>query len=72
MHSVFKHKMKDTNFLKWLAFKLNIRASRFLTYVANWKNRDFTETRGNLGLQLALKQKNFRLPGGKQNLFYRL
>ena len=28
-------------------FKLSLRASRFLTYVANWKCTDFTETRGN-------------------------
>ena len=33
MHSVFKNKMNDTDFLKWLASKLNIRTSRFLTYM---------------------------------------
>ena len=57
MHSVFKNKMNDTNFLKWLASMLNIRTSRFLTYVANWRDRNFTETKGNLELQLELRQK---------------
>ena len=46
MHNVFKDKMNDTNFLQWLASKLNIRPCRLFNYVANWKDRNFTETRG--------------------------
>ena len=59
VRSLFKHKMNDTIFLKCLNFKLNIRASIFLTYVANWKDMDLTETRGNPGLQLELRQNIF-------------
>ena len=56
MHNVFKDKMNDTNFLKWLASKLNIRPCRFFNYVANWKDRNFTETRGKNELPLEVRQ----------------
>ena len=46
MNKIFKDKMTDPSFLSWLASKLNIRTSRFLIYVANWRDRNFKETRG--------------------------
>ena len=48
--------MNDTNFLKWLASKLNIRPCRFFYYVANWKDRNFPETRGKNELPLEVRQ----------------
>ena len=48
--------MNVTVFLKWLAFKLNIRLSRFFIYVANWKDRNFVETRGKSELWLEVRQ----------------
>ena len=45
MPNVFKDKMNDTDVSEWLASKLNIRLSRFFINVANWKNRNFVETR---------------------------
>ena len=45
MHNVFRDKMNDTSFLKWLASKLNVGPCRFFNYVATWKGRNFTETR---------------------------
>ena len=55
MHNVFKDKMNDTSFLKWLASKLN-RPCRFFNYVANWKDKNFTETRGKSELPLEVRQ----------------
>ena len=46
MNKIFKDKTTDPSFLSWLASKLNIRTSRFLIYVANWRDRNFKETRG--------------------------
>ena len=48
--------MNVTVFLKWLASKLNIRLSRFFIYVANWKDRNFVETRGKSELWLEVRQ----------------
>ena len=56
MHDVFKDKMNDIEFLKWLASWLNIRLSRFWIYVANWKDRNFVETRGKSELMLEVRQ----------------
>ena len=46
MNKIFKDKMTDPSFLSWLGSKLNIRTSIFLIYVANWRDRNFKETRG--------------------------
>ena len=43
-------------FLRWLASKLNIRLPRFLIYIANWKDRNFVETRGKSELLLEVRQ----------------
>ena len=56
MHNVFKNKMNDTEFLKLLASTLNIRLSRFLIYVAYWKDSNFTETRRKSELLLEVRQ----------------
>ena len=56
MNNVFKDKMNDTNVLKWLASKLNIRPCRFSNYVVNWKDRNFIETRGKNELPLEVRQ----------------
>ena len=45
INKIFKDKLTDPSFLSWLASKLNIRTSRFLIYVANWRDRNFKETR---------------------------
>ena len=45
MPNVFKDKMNDIEVSEWLPSKLNIRLSRFFINVANWKNRNFVETR---------------------------
>ena len=46
MNKIFMVKMTDPRFLSWLASKLNIRTSKFLIYVANWRDHNFKETRG--------------------------
>ena len=56
MHNVFKDKMNDTEFFKWLPSKLNIGLSRFLVHVANWKDRNFVETRRKSELPLEARQ----------------
>ena len=60
MNKIFKDKMNDPSFLSWLASKLNIRTSRFLIYVANWRDRNFKETRGTANsIDDELKQEIF-------------
>ena len=60
MNKIFKDKMTDPSFLSWLASKLNIRTSRFLIYVANWRDRNFKETRGTANsIDDELKQEIF-------------
>ena len=60
MNKIFKDKMIDPSFLSWLASKLNIRTSRFLIYVANWRDRNFKETRGTANsIDDELKQEIF-------------
>ena len=61
IHNVFKDKTNDTEFLKWLASKLNIRSSRFLIFVANGKDMNFVETRGKP--ELPLEDKIFMIHG---------
>ena len=54
MNKIFKDKMT------WLALKLNIRTSRYFIYVANWKDRNFKETRGTANsIDDELKQEIF-------------
>ena len=60
MNKIFKDKMNDPSFLSWLASKLNIRTSRFFIYVANWRDRNFKETRGTVNsINDELKQEVF-------------
>ena len=60
MNKIFKDKMTDPSFLSWLASKLNIRTSRFFIYVANWRDRNFKETRGTVNsINDELKQEIF-------------
>ena len=60
MNKIFKDKMNDPSFLSWLASKLNIRTSRFFIYVANWRDRNFKETRGTVNsINDELKQETF-------------
>ena len=60
MNKIFKDKMNDPSFLSWLASKLNIRTSRFFIYVANWRDRNFKETRGTANsIDDELKQEIF-------------
>ena len=60
MNKIFKDKMTDPSFLTWLASKLNIQPSRFLIYVANWRDRNFKETRGTANsIDDELKQEIF-------------
>ena len=60
MNKIFKDKMNDPSFLSWLASKLNIRPSRFFIYIANWRDRNFKETRGTVNsINDELKQETF-------------
>ena len=60
MSKIFKDKLTDPSFLSWLASKLNIRTSRFLIYVANWRDRNFKETRSTANsIDDELKQEIF-------------
>ena len=57
MNSIFKDKMSDENFLKWLAVKLEFRPSRFCIQVANWRERNFREAMGSKSMPVESKQK---------------
>ena len=57
MNSIFKGKMTDENFLKWLAVKLEVRPSRFCIQLANWRERNFREARGSKSMPVESKQK---------------
>ena len=37
LHTLFREQLEEENFLGWLASKLNIRQSRFIDSVNNWK-----------------------------------
>ena len=46
MNKIFKDKMTDPEFLRWLSGKLEIWFSRFITYVSRWRKQNFREKRG--------------------------
>ena len=60
MNKIFTDKMTETSFLSWIASKLNIQTSRFFIFVANWRDRNFKETRSTANsIDDELKQEIF-------------
>ena len=57
LNKIFKDQLENINFVRWLGNRLGIQPSKFETYVKNWRSRNFSETRGRLGLSVETKQK---------------
>ena len=56
LHTLFREQLEKENFLRWLASKLNIRQSRFIDSVDNWKLNKYKERRGRDGIPFEVQK----------------
>ena len=55
-HNLFGEQLEEENFLRWLASKLNIRQSRFIDSVNNWKLNEYKERSGRDGIPFEVQK----------------